>query len=401
MGKRGIVIYCGLLMSLSAFSIDITLPFFSRIADSLGMPLTSMPLTVTVLLFFLGLMQMVFGPLSDRYGRKPALIVGLCAFLLGAVVAGLSNSFTLLLSGRALQGIGASAVFVTSRSMLRDLSTGADLARQMSLATAIFSVGPIVAPLLGALLILVGGEWRWVFAAMLVYAAVLLFILLVYVPETNSNGNPQALQLPTMKANLLSVVRHHQSRWFMLVNAITQIGMILIIATAAPLYDIAFGVSGIQFALYFSLHAIGIILGQMLNRRLIARHGALLSAMMTSLFMIAAGVLVVVVALTGLATVWIFTALVTLFAFGYLSVAANSTAIALMPHPGISGFAASLLGSFGMFVAASMGTLIGSVVQASALYWGVAITLIPLVSLSMMIVWYRARGTALDTGPAV
>ena len=364
------------------------------------MPLTSMPLTVTVLLFFLGLMQMVFGPLSDRYGRRPVLAAGLCAFLLGAVVAGLANNFTLLIIGRALQGIGASAVFVISRSILRDLSTGADLARQMSLATAIFSVGPIVAPLLGASVILAGGEWRWVFAAMLVYAAVLLFMLLFYIPETNRHRNPQAL-LPTMlKANLLTVVRHHQSRWFMLVNAITQISMILIIATVAPLYDIAFGVSGIRFALYFSLHAIGIILGQMLNRRLIARYGPLLSAMLTSLFMIAAGILVVTVALTGLASAWIFTALVTLFAFGYLSVAANSTAIALMPHPRITGFAASLLGSFGMLVAASMGMLIGLFVQTSTLYWGIAITLIPLLSLSMMFVWYRARGTALDTGQA-
>lgn len=199
MGKRGIVVYCGLLMSLSAFSIDITLPFFSRIADSLGMPLTSMPMTVTVLLLFLGLMQMVFGPVSDRYGRRPALITGLCIFLIGALVAGLSSNFTLLIIGRALQGIGASAAFVTSRSILRDLSSGADLARQMSLATAIFSVGPIVAPLLGALVILIGGEWRWVFAAMLIYAAVLLFIVLAYLPETNQRRNPRALQLSTKR----------------------------------------------------------------------------------------------------------------------------------------------------------------------------------------------------------
>ncbi len=398
MGKRGIVVYCGLLMSLSAFSIDITLPFFSRIADSLGMPLTSMPLTVTVLLLFLGLMQIVFGPVSDRYGRKVALIAGLCIFLIGSVVASVSSNFTLLIVGRALQGIGASAAFVTSRSILRDLSTGADLARQMSLATAIFSVGPIVAPLLGALLILVGGEWRWVFTAMLAYAAVLLFILVFFVPETNRNRNRQAMHWTTLAENLLVVVRHPQSRWFMLVNAVTQISMILIIATAAPLYKLEFDVSGIQFALFFSLHAVGIIFGQMLNRWLIPRYGPLLSAMMASLFMISAGLLVIITALAGLASAAVFTALVTLFAFGYLSVSANSTAIALMPHPGIAGFSASLLGSFGMLVAASMGMLIGWFVQTSALYWGIAITLIPVVSLAMMYAWYRNRGRLLDTG---
>ena len=398
MSQRSLVIYCGLLMSLSAFSIDITLPFFTRISGSLSVSLTWLPLTVTVFLFCMGLMQLVFGPSSDRYGRKPALLAGLIIFLMGSVLAGLAPSFNLLVCGRALQGVGASASFVISRSILRDLFTGAELARQLSLATAIFSVGPIVAPLFGALLIVLGAEWRWVFAVMFVYASVLLTLLLLYFPETNQHRDPEALQRVKLLRNLKTVLRHPQSRWFMVVNAVTQTSMILIIATLAPLYEIEFGVSGILFGFYFALHAVGIVLGQMLNRRLIARLGPLRSAMVASLFMITAGALIFLTALSGIASALILTGLIPLFAFGYLSVGANTTAIALMPHARISGFTASLLGAFSMMVSTSLGMLVGSFVQTNASYWGVTITLISLVSLSLMFVWYRNHGLALDTG---
>lgn len=398
MGQRSIVIYCGLLMSLTAFSIDITLPLFPRISASLAEPLTLMPFTVTVFLFCLGLMQMFFGPFSDRQGRKPALLLGLSVFLIGTVLAGLAPSFWLLVAGRALQGAGASACFVVSRSILRDLFTGPELAKQLSLATAIFSVGPIVAPLFAGVLILAGLHWRWVFVVMFVYGLVLLVMLIRYLPETNWNKDPEALQRTRLVSNLKAVLRHPQSRWFMLVNAASQTGMILIIATLAPLYEIEFGVSGILFGLYFSMHAVGIIFGQMLNRRLIARFGPLLSAITTSLFMVLAGILVIATALSGHASAWLLTVLITLFAFGYLSVTANSIAIALMPHARISGFTASLLGAFSMVVSTSLGMLIGSFVQTNAAYWGMAITLLSVISLAMMIVWYKRAGLALDTG---
>jgi len=396
--RHRIVIFCGLLMSLSAFSIDISLPFFSRIAESLGEPLTAMPLMVTSFLLFLGMMQIVFGPLSDRIGRKPALVLGLLIYLVGTLVAGLAIDFRFLVLGRILQGIGAAGSLVASRAILRDIASGDELARQMSIAAAIFSVGPIVAPLLGALVIIAGGHWRWVFLAMFVYASGLLCFLLAYVPETNQHKNPDAIGPGTLLWNLKTVLRHPQSRRFILVHALVQSSMILIIATMAPLYEIEFGISGIKFALFFAVHAIGIILGQWLNRMLIKRHGPLITAMLTSIFMIVAGLLVVIAGVQGFANAWLITALVTLFAFGYLSVVSNTTAMVLMPHGTITGFTASLLGAFSMLVAASVGTVLGYFVQGSTTLWGLSITAIPSASLLMMFLWYRREGSRLDTG---
>jgi len=160
MSDRGIVIYCGFLLSISAFSIDITLPLFSHIAADLGVTLSQVAQTVTVYVACMGVGQFFFGPLSDRLGRRAALRIGLSLFLLGAGLAMLAPSFEVLLLARALQGIGGAVAPVVARAVLRDLYSGRDLSRAMALATGIFSVGPLIGPLLGGTLALLGGDWR-------------------------------------------------------------------------------------------------------------------------------------------------------------------------------------------------------------------------------------------------
>ncbi len=378
--------FCGLLMSLGAFSIDISLPFFSVMADGLDTDLSLLPLVVTSFLLFLGLGQLLFGPLSDRIGRKPTLMLGLSLFLLGAFIAGSAVNFSMVIVGRVLQGFGTSAAVVLSRTILRDLFEGENLARQMAIATGIFSVGPIVAPLLGGTLVALGASWRSVFVAMVLYGLLLLFFL-SRTPETLREADPEALSLARLKRNLMRVVCNEQSRSFMVINSVTMISMILIVATSAPLYKNRFGITGVAFAIYFAVHASGIIVGQFANHRLISRLGVVCTSIAAAAVMALAGVLIVLFEIAGLMSPWLLSGLITLFAVGYLSVVANSTSMILQPHGEIAGFTSSLQGACGLLVSSVVGTLLSRFVQDNLALWGGIIALIPLLAIVLLVRW--------------
>jgi len=213
----------------------------------------------------------------------------------------------------------------------------------------------------------------------------------ILLPETNRYRDVTAVELKTIYARLRTVFSNSQSRWFMMVHAVCQTSMILIIATMAPLYEVSFGIRGLAFALYFALHTIGILLGQLINHRLIDRFGPLYTAMFATGFMIAAGALVTLTGLTDTATPWIVSGLVTLFAVGYLSAAANTTAMVLMPHGTIAGFTAAIHGALTILFAAVASSLIGQKVQTDITRWGLALTVLALMTLALMWIWGKQQ----------
>jgi len=230
-------------MSLSAFSVDISLPFFPAIAQSLETSLDVMPSIVSVYLIFMGAGNLVFGPMSDKYGRKPVLLITLSLFIVGAVICGVADSLSMLLTGRALQGFAVGAVPIIATAILRDLFTGRELGKSMALAAGIFSVGPIVAPLLGVAMAEVGGSWRTVFFATGIYAALLLAVLR-YTLETNTNKQADATNPSILWRNSKSILFHSQSGYFLILSAITMVAMILIVSTSPAIFNNEFEVSG-------------------------------------------------------------------------------------------------------------------------------------------------------------
>lgn len=187
-------------MSLTAFSIDITLPLFSAIATDLGTPIDRIPLMITFYMVSLGVGQFVFGALSDRFGRRSVMLVGMCVYVSGALLAAFADSIGLLTTARAIQGFGAAAPYILSRAIIRDLYQGTELAKKMAIATGIFSVGPMLAPLLGAIVLESDANWRWVFIIMAVFCSCMI-LSLKFVTETITYKNPNATNLSTLIDN--------------------------------------------------------------------------------------------------------------------------------------------------------------------------------------------------------
>lgn len=364
MNPTALVVYCGVLMSISAFSVDITLSSFSEMAATLESPYTLVQWTITVYMIGAGIAQPVWGSISDRAGRRPALASGLVLFIAGCLSAALAPTIEMLLLARAIQGFGAAAAIVSSRAIIRDRYSGPELARNLALATAIFAIGPILGPLCGAGIAAVAG-WRGIFGVLSVFAAVLL-VLLIRLPETIPTRTPDATRPSVIALRLRRLFAHRQSRTFLLLSTFVMSTMLLILASLPGIYEREFGVTGIAFAAFFASHGLGIIVGQMANRRLIAAFGTARAMLAGSLVLVVASIAMLAVLATGVATAWIATAILMLFATSYLIVFSNAAAMVLDPHGDIAGFAAAIYGSMSQIGSALIVSVLVALIGTSA-----------------------------------
>jgi DHA1 family bicyclomycin/chloramphenicol resistance-like MFS transporter len=177
----------GLLSAIGPFAIDMYLPALPSIGQSLGASVHAVQASLMAFFISLGIGQIVYGPVSDMVGRKPPLYFGLLLFAVGSVGCALAPNIETLIALRFVQGLGACAGMVVPRAVVRDLHTGTDAARLMSLLMLVFSVSPILAPLAGSILIEALG-WRSVFWAVTVLAGLGLLLLATSLTETRSPG---------------------------------------------------------------------------------------------------------------------------------------------------------------------------------------------------------------------
>jgi len=172
------------LSALNALSIDIMLPALPDIGEAFGLGhANDRQLVVTVYVAVFGVAQLVYGPLADAFGRRSVLLYALGIFVIGSVLCVIAPNFRLFLAARALQGVGAAATRTISAAVVRDLTEGRRMAQVMSLAMTLFMIVPIAAPGLGQLVLFIA-PWRWIFAALLTYAVLVLVWMFARLPET-------------------------------------------------------------------------------------------------------------------------------------------------------------------------------------------------------------------------
>lgn len=380
-----IVAFCGILIAASAISIDSTLPLFPEMVAEFGSGYATVQMTVTVYILTAGLAQLFWGPLSDGYGRRPVLIAGLVVYLVGCLISALAPNVELLLAGRALQGIGGAAAIVIGRTILRDLFSGETLARHMAMATAVFAAGPIVAPFLGAGFAYFAG-WRGVYGLLALLAAAAI-AMTIRLPETVPGRVERPLAPGPMLARLGRLLRHPQSRYFLILAGLVMATMTFIIASVPRIYDEQFGLVGMAFATYFAVHGFGIIVGQFANRRLIGTIGIVGAMRVGNAVLIVAAALLLVTALAGVASPLVWTLIFVLYATSLLVVMSNSTALVLDPHGDIAGFAASVFGVVSQVGAAVIASLLVWLTGGEPALFAAALLAVCVVCFAMLIIW--------------
>ena len=327
--------------------------------DALGTTLTRGQQIVGVFMFGMAIGQIPAGLSADRFGRMPALYVGLTLFAVAAIVTALADNIDLLLGARFVQGLGAAAAIVISRAIVRDIASGQDAARLMSLMTMIFTAAPVIAPSIGALLV-TQWQWRTPFIAIAVCGFLMLLGVKSYLVETHT-PNKSEHPLRQLTSSFREFFSHRQSIFGLLLLIFLPAGFLSIIAVSAALTVEIYGYSLTNFGFIFACAGLSILVGSVCNRWLVTRFEVMaLIKLGVILIFVASGQLVIIAWLDAAPFWWVWTC-VCMFMFTIAILMANATVLALDPLPKIAGVASSIIGT-AQNVAGASGALIAALI---------------------------------------
>ena len=359
-----LTVLLGALIALPALGTDFFVPALPALAESLSVDAGAAQLTLTT--YFVGLAagQLMWGPLSDRYGRKPVLFAGLAIMLGSSLAALLAESLASLSAARLAQGLGMSSGAVIGRSVVRDLYVHEQAARMLAAMMIVFSIVPITAPLAGALLAGSVG-WRSIFAAMAAVGAVLLacvaFGLAETAPAERRSAHPAAIARTF--AHILGEPRFVAP--FLLLLC-CHVGILAWVSNSALTLIRGMGVSPPAYGLMFAFVATGQIVGAAAGARLVLRLGSARVMRLGTLLLLAAGGAAAALAWAGVAHWTAVVAPFALFLFGSALLIPAATAAALTPFPAAAGSASSLMGAIGFAAGALVSTLLGALFDGTA-----------------------------------
>ena len=380
-GSRAFIALIAAMMTMTAMTIDINLPAIPATAADLGAAVPAAQLTVTIFFAGFAIGQLVWGPLSDRTGRRPGVLVGTGIFVLASLGCALAPDIETLLALRAVEGFGAGAGSVLGRVIIRDLFDGVEMARILSLALAAFITAPIIAPSIGAV-ILSFASWRWIYGFLTIYGVVILVLAALLLEE--SVKRPSAAPAGLVHG-FTAVFRHPRSRlWSSVV--ILCFGTLTVYLTNSPAVLMeAYRLGPSAFGLGFALVAVCFSCGNLLNARLV-RHLPLPLLVERAQAVAALGAAVaILVAVTGAGGAWGLIAAMGLFFVAFGLITANATTLALQPHQTGAGAATAALGFAQTVLPAALG---GGV---ALLYDGTALPMLITIFLLFALGWLIAR----------
>jgi len=351
------------MTGIAAMTVDISLPAIPAMVDALATSLPKAQQIVGVFMAGMALGQIPSGLLSDRMGRMPVLYVGMSIFSVAAVVAAASNNIGLILVARFVQGFGAASAIVLSRAIVRDVASGIAAARLMSLMAMIFTAAPVIAPSIGALLIIQWG-WRAPFVVIAIFALLMLFAIRANLAEThvpNAEGHP----LRQLQMSFREFFSHRQSIFGLLLVIVPPAGYMSIIAISAALTVEIYRFSVQQYGIIFAFAGVSILVGSALNRWLVTRLSQIsLIALGVALIGLSGAQLLLIAWLDSAPFWWVWLC-VCMFMFTIAIVVSNGTVLALDPLPKIAGVASSIIGTLQNIVGAAGALIAASIYDGS------------------------------------
>lgn len=364
-----LIVLASLFVIIGPLSLSFYTPAIPHMETAIGADSALMKLSITVYLLGFTICQLICGPMSDRYGRRPVIIGFTAIYIIGCLVVVVGQSPEALIFGRIIQGVGACAGPALSRAMVRDCYQGTEGARLMAAVAMMLSIAPGVAPFIGALLLGSLG-WESIFLSMALYGVVVVVVAIFLTPETNRRPSGTALRVSGMVTNYAKIAK--DPRFIRLSMAVgTTLGIIFTFSAVLPYLLIdQVGLTPTLFGLVLSLTAVAFFLGSIAAGRMMVR--------IDSIDLVGIGLIVVLVSAVGMTVALLFVGVTTwtvlcpamLWCFGTALIMPGGTMGSLAPFGRIAGSAAALLGfvQMGMGVVGSfLASLFGNAVLAQAI----------------------------------
>jgi len=348
------------MTSLIAFSIDAMLPALSEVGRDLNV-VDSNDSQLIVPFLFLGLAfgQMIYGPMSDSTGRKPAVYLGFLVFIIGCVLCVFSTDLTIMLVGRFLQGVGLAGPRIVSIALVRDQFEGREMARVMSFIMVVFIIVPTIAPVIGQGILLVA-SWRAIFVSILMMGIITLIWFTKRQPETLLPSSRQPFSLQRNIAALKEVLSIPTSSCYGIAAGLITGAFLGYLSSAQQIFQLQYEL-GVMFPLVFAILSLAIGFASFLNGKLVMRYGMELMSK-TALQVIALVSFVfglVVSGYDGHPPLWMLMLYCSITLFGIGILFGNLNALAMEPLGHIAGVGAAVVGSLTTFISVPIGVLIG------------------------------------------
>ncbi len=386
-GSRALTTLLAMLTALGPLSMDMYLPSLPDIARVLEAPTARVQLTFSSYLIGFAIGQVFYGPISDRHGRRPVLLAALALYIVGTLVCAAAQSIDTLIAARFLQAIGGSGAIVLARAMVRDLYSGVQAARELSLMGAISGFAPIVAPMIGGVLQTAFG-WRASFLAMGAAAVLAIFVMGRLLPETLRTSAAASNSLSFLLQSSGTILRHRGFLAYLGILTISYAGLFAWISGGSFVLQGVYGLSAFAFGFIFAIGAAGYVLGATVAARLVLRLGVDGTMAVGVMLLAAGGVALAAVVAAQIANgVWLVAAMALYLAGLGLSMP-QAMAGALTPFPERAGTAASLLGAAQQTAAAIVAAVVGDYLGRSA--WPVA-GVVAIMGCLALLLWALTR----------
>lgn len=357
------LILLGGLIAVGPLSIDMYLPAFPAIEQGLAAAPGAVQFTLASFFIGLALGQLVYGPVSDRFGRRRPLMAGLALFTLASVGCALAGTVVELAAWRFLQALGGCAGMVIVRAVVRDRCNARDAARAFSRLILVMGLAPMLAPLVGGWVVTTLG-WRGVFALLALYGLVFLLAVWRGLPETHDTRHQPPLRLGRVTADYLSLFASRAFLGYTLVGGLAFAGMFAYIAGSPFVLIQLYGIPAQHFGWVFGLNALGFVLASQVNARLLKRipltrllrHAVWVPALV-GLYLVLA-TLVLLALDGGLAPYFVMLGFF-LYVASLGFIGPNSAAASLATHGQLAGTASALMGAIQFGLATLAGALVG------------------------------------------
>ncbi len=346
------------LMSLVALGIDTMLPALPDIARRLGVDATlDAPLILTVFAIGLGIGQLIHGPLTDRFGRRPVVIAGLCGYIVGNLFAGLARDFELLLAARFVSGLAVAAGRVVTIALIRDCFSGRAMAQVSSLAFMVFMAVPIIAPSIGQAILLFG-SWRLIFEVIAGAGLLCLLWFAVRMPETLKPEDRSPLSVTTILSGWRQTLSDRCSLGYTIAALICQGAIFGYLSSIQPIMERVFHRPAL-LGMVFAASAGTMAVANLLNARIVMRLGMRRISQAALLIMILSSGTGLVVGQLGDEPLLGFVVLQSITMAGFGLATSNMSAMAMEKMGSIAGTASSVQGFFGITGGGVIGWAIG------------------------------------------
>jgi DHA1 family bicyclomycin/chloramphenicol resistance-like MFS transporter len=374
-----------LMMSLVALSIDAMLPALSAIGKDLGVAGKNTSQLI-ISIFFLGMAsgQLLYGPISDNSGRKPAVYLGYALFISGCLLSLFAPNFPIMLLGRFLQGFGTAGPRIVSIAIVRDRFEGRDMGRVMSFVMTIFILVPVVAPAIGQGVLLFSG-WRAIFAAFLVLAILSLAWFALRQPETLKQENRIPFSFKRMTSTVRSILENRSALGYTVTTGLVSGFFLGYLNSSQQIFQEEYAL-GEQFPLYFAALALSIGCASFVNAKLLLHHTmqSLSRWALLTICALSASFILLILLHENQPPLWqlMLYFFLTFFSTGILF--GNLNALAMETLGSMAGIGAGIVGSLSTFISLIAGTIIGQSYNGSVLPLTAAFFILSLLSLASM-----------------